>query len=975
MRSLLVTLLILLLVNVPIARQQKMAIRNNEKEDERARIWADSVFNTLTDDERLGQLFMVRAHSDKDEAHENSVRRLIEEYKVGGLCFFQGTPSKQALLTNDFQSRTKIPLLVSMDAEWGLGMRLKNTQSYPRQLMLGAISDNRLLYAMGAEVARQCKMLGVTVNFAPVVDINNNRNNPVIGDRSFGEDRNNVVAKSYMYAMGMQDNGVMACAKHFPGHGDTDVDSHLDLPVIRHNRQRLDSIELFPFRVLAQKGLMSMMIAHLSVPELQEGDSNKPTSLTKHVVTDILKKELGFKGLVFTDGLEMKGVTKYFKSGEVEAKALEAGNDILLLPADVPSSVVAIKNAIANGSLSWADIHEKCKKVLTAKYQLGLQRFTPLDTTALETRLNDPNAQLLKRNLIAASITVVRNEKSVLPIYPLEGNKIASLAIGTTVRTPMQRMMSNYATITHYNADKDLNNAAYLLSQLKSAKTVVVSLHGMSKSASKNYDISAATRNFIEQLCRTTNVILVVNGSPYSLSYFDHVDHLVQAYNDETLTQEMVAQALFGAMPVSGRLPITASEKSYFGCGISLASLSRLQYSIPEDVGLSTDSLANIEKIATEAIEKKATPGMQVLVAKNGKVVYQKSFGHFTYESTSRPVQNDDLYDLASVTKVCATTISLMKLLDEGKISIYNSVGQYLPEMKGTNKETMSLYDILRHRAGLTAWIPFYKEVLDKKQRPDPKVFSTTSSADYNIPVAQNLYMKGSYLHDIWAQIGSSELRPDRNYKYSDLGFYMFAQIIKNITQQSLDQFADQNFYQRLGLSCTAFNPLSKFDQSRIVPTERDNYFRYQTLQGYVHDMGAAMLGGISGHAGLFSNANDVAIIFQMLLNDGYYGGVQYLNPNTIRTFTTRYEGDTRRGLGFDMPELGNNPDKNVSELCSPNTFGHLGFTGNAVWADPDKQLIVVVLSNRTYPTMDNKKFIELNIRPRIQSAVYKALL
>ncbi len=930
----------------------------------------------MTPDERIGQLMMVRAHSDKGPDHIAKIEKLIKSYHLGGLCFFQGTPEKQVQLVNRYQKLTRhVPMMISMDAEWGLGMRFKNDGfSYPRQLMLGAIQDNRLLYDMGKDVARQLRRVGAHINFAPVVDVNNNPNNPVINTRSFGEDRYNVTAKSYMYMQGMQDGNVMACAKHFPGHGDTDVDSHYDLPVISHNRNRLDSIELLPFRVLAEHGIQSMMIAHLHVPTI-DNTPNLPTTLSSNAIDTILKKEFRFDGLIFTDGLGMKGVTKHHKSGEVEAKALQAGNDVLLLPEDVAAAFKVIKQYLADGKLEQSKVDASVKKILRAKYDLGLNKYKPLKEYFIRRELETTEAFALRQKLIENSLTLVRNEDKLIPIQSTES--LATLSIGSSRQTAFQKTIAQYTDIEQFQVGREISSSKKnsLIQKLKTKKTVIVSLHDVSSFASKDFGFTKSLKSFIKELNRQTKVILVIFGTPYSLKHFDDIDNILVAYTEQMGTQEITAQALFGTTSIRGRLPVTASTKSKYGDGVNTIALGRMGYGTPESVGLSSYKLMSIDTLMQEAIKTKATPGGVVLVAKDGKIIFKKAYGYHTYDKR-RKVKKDDVYDLASITKIAAATLSVMKLTEEGKVNIDLPMSNYLPALKNTNKAAITIREMMTHHSGLRSWIKFYEETLNgPKSNPQPadSLYRKRSSSDFSLAVAENLYIQNSYPDTMRQRIYDSELRSNKDYKYSDLGFYLVADLVKAVSGKPLDQYVKENFYEPLGLKNILFNPLQDISKTRIPPTEKDDYFRRQTVHGYVHDMGSAMWGGVSGHAGLFSNAHDLAVIMQMLLNGGTYGGKNYLLPATIYQFTRRCSGCTRRGIGFDMKQLDTSISENMSPQASSNTFGHLGFTGTCVWADPEHQLIYIMLSNRTYPEMFNYKFSKENYRPRVQEVVYDA--
>lgn len=967
------TLLFALLAMVFIFGTQE-CIPQEQRSLTEADRWADSLYNTLSEEQRLGQLFTIRAHSNLGDDHIANVEKLIKTYEVGGLCFFQGNPAKQVELINRYQALSKIPLLISIDGEWGLGMRMKETTiSFPRQLTLGAIQDNRLIYDMGVEIARQMKRVGVAINFAPDVDVNNNGKNPVIHTRSFGEDRENVAQKALQYMKGMQDNGVMGSAKHFPGHGDTDVDSHLDLPVINHDMARLDSIELYPFKVLAEAGVGSVMVAHLQVPAI-DSRANRPTSLSRNTITNLLKEKMGYEGLVFTDALEMKGVTKHFGNGQVEAEALVAGNDMLLLPENIAASITAIKQYLADGRLNKKQVEISIKKILAAKYRLGLTNYTPIAVDSVLIDLNSKQALMLKRNLYENAMTLVRNPDNLLPFKNLSKLNIASLSIGATAKTPFQERLDKYAKITHLQSAKEI--PANLLNQLKTKDVVIISLHDMSGSAGKSFGITQSTKDFIENLRKQTKVILVVFGTPYSLQYFDNVNWILQAYEEDPIAQDVAAQALFGGIPVSGKLPVTASAKSPYGQGITIEKSTRLGYNTPESVGLNSATLAKIDTIAKQAIMAKATPGMVVLVAKDGQIVYEKAFGSHTYTGNT-PVKTTDLYDLASVTKIAATTVAMMKLYDEGKIDLDQTLGFYLPELRGSNKAPLTIRQVMTHRAGLLGWIPFYKQTVTKTRRsvrPSTKYYRTTKTSTYSVPVTEKLYMRNDFVNTIWAQIRNSKLRTNNNYRYSDLGFYLLSKVVWKVSGKPLDQYVAEIYYETMGLQRTTFNPWKQFPLDKMAPTEEDHSFRNQRVRGYAHDMGAAMLGGVSGHAGLFSDATGLAVLMQMLVNEGVYGDQRLLDSTTVEAFTRREPNSTRTGIGFDLFKANPNMKIGMPKNASGLTYGHIGFTGTCTWADPVNKVVYVFLANRTYPAADNFRINKLGIRSRILGVVYEAM-
>ncbi|MBK6609850.1 MAG: serine hydrolase [Chitinophagales bacterium] len=943
-------------------------------------VWIAQQIAAMTPNQRIAQLIMVAAYSNKDEAHRTEIANLIKQYKIGGLIFMQGTTFKQVELTNYYQSISSTPLLIATDAEWGLSMRLDDAPQYPRQLTLGAIQNNRLIEDMGRDIARQCRRLGVHVNFAPVVDVNVNPSNPVINDRSFGENKYNVAEKGIAYMRGMETNGLIACAKHFPGHGDTDADSHYTLPVINHDRTRLNEVELYPFKRLIENGVGSMMIAHLAVPTLDAqpisatSSMTMPTTLSKKVVTDLLKNEMGYQGLIFTDALNMQGVAKFFGPGEVDAKALLAGNDILLFSGSVSKAIHEINKAIAAGLITQDEIDNRVRKVLAAKFRMGLyqQPLQPINTSGLQQDLWH-NAEALNRQLYENAITLARNDKQQVPIIQLANKKIAALAIGANSQTDFQRTLSKYAPIEQHTLKWADTETKFIqkTNALKKSDLVIISLHGLSRHASKGYGISAAGRNLISQLqAAGVEVIVVVFGNPYSLKFFENSPTIAVGYEDTPYAQNAMAQALFGAIGFKGRLPISAGSFKY-GQGYNTQGHLRLKYTIPEELGINSFDLLPIDYIVQQAIATKAMPGCQVLIAKNGKVFFERSYGSHTY-GASHLVLDDDLYDIASITKIAASALGLMDMYDAQKLNLYGTLGNYLPETVGSNKENLRIRDILIHEAGLEGWIPFYEQTVFEPTRS--QVYAALPSEGYNVPVANNLWMRNDYLDTVWETIRNSKLPNRGTYKYSDVGFYYFKKILENFSGKSLDQYLNDRFYKPLGLTTLGYHPLECFSRNSIVPSSNDTEWRYQVIQGYVHDMGAAMLGGVSGHAGLFSNANDLAVIMQMLLNGGYYGGQTYLQQATVNLFTSQQKNGNRRGLVFDKPEPNKNYIQPTSQQCSFKTFGHTGFTGTCVWADPEQQLIYVFLSNRTYPSMHNNKLNRDNVRIKIHDAIYTAL-
>ena len=940
--------------------------------------WVDSVFEAMTPDERLGQLFMVAAYSNKNEAHYSQIDSLIVKYNLGGLIFFQGGPLRQARLTNRYQALSKIPLWIGMDAEWGLGMRLDSTISYPKQMTLGAMKDNTLVYQMGKQIAYECRRLGVHVSFSPVVDVNSNPENPVIGNRSFGENKENVADKGTAYARGLQDGRVLACAKHFPGHGDTDSDSHLTLPVVNNDKKRIELIDLYPFKRLFKDSVGSVMVAHMHIPAYDDRP-NMATTLSSEVVTDLLKDKMDFKGIVFTDALNMKGVAKYNKPGEVDLKALQAGNDVLLFSENVPKAIELIKEAAKKKNFQ-KEIDKHVKKILTTKYWLNLTvpQFVKVDS--LYQDLNNPSSQALRVKLYEEAFTVVKNKFSYLPIKRRDSLTFAAATIGLEKDNAVLSTFKKYADFKTFNVTKKgMNDFNYtkLGDSLIKYRIVSVSFHEMTNQRSKNYNIPAGAIEMIKRVSKKSKVIVTILGNPYSLKNFDGVDYLICGYEDNNTTRKIIPQVIFGAIKATATLPVSSSPTIKEGMGDTTALNKIFKYSIPESVGMSSYKLGKIDTIVQAAIKDKAMPGCQILLAKNGTIVYNKSFGTLNYQPLDS-VNENTVYDLASITKVAATTLAVMHLFEKGKISLDSSISVYLPEMIGTNKENLSVQEVLSHQAGLVGFLEHWKKTLVLKM-PKDNFYCNERYGNFCLPVTPSMYADLALADSMWKWTIQSPLLTKKEgqecygYVYSDLGFYIMKAICERVLQKPINEFLYERFYNPLDFKLLGFRPLDRIPFAQIAPTEMDNYFRFQEIRGTVHDQGAAMLGGIGGHAGLFSNANDLAILIQMLLNEGVYNGQRYFKKETIKEFTKAHYFYNRRGLGWDKPSMEKNGP--TSFYASHSTFGHTGFTGTCFWADPEKQLIYIFLSNRTFPTAENKKLVLQNIRTKIHDVAYESII
>lgn len=951
--------------------------------------WASNVFKSLSQDERIAQLLVVRSSGmdakGNPVVYDDRIDSLVSQYNIGGICAFQGTALQQALMFNRIQSKTKTPVMITVDGEWGLGMRFAGVKNFPYQLTLGAISDADLVYKIGKAIGEQCRRMNIHVNYAPVVDVNNNPDNPVIGLRSFGENKYQVSLMGSRMMEGIQSEGVMACAKHFPGHGDVAVDSHLDLPVINKTLEQLDTLELYPFRQLIHKGVGSMIVAHLSIPAI-DTTANQPTSLSYRNITELLKGKLGFKGLVFTDALEMKGVTKYYPGGEASVQALIAGNDMLCLPESVPQSIEAVKKAIADGRLTWMQLNNKCMRVLMAKYNYVVGKTGVIDTANLVNDLNRDVAGLRKQ-VAEKAFTVLAMEPGFLPLKQVVSKsknvkttapKILYIAVGADSANQISaRLKTGYKAdvmILPYTDSAAI--AAFDTAKLRKYKKIIIGLHRITRSPAKNFGIPANVISLINSIQGNTNTILLTFGNPYSNKFFTGAKNLIACYEDDSVFQDAAADLLAGKIIAQGKLPVTVGSFAY---GSGLVQKKNPELVIADSAGLNAEILKGIDSIAIEAINEKAAPGCVVTVLRNGKLAYQKAFGTLTYND-GIAVTTNTIYDLASVTKISATTIAVMKLVEEGRLNVKDPVSKYLPWLKGSNKENILIENLLLHQAGLNPYIPFYREIVDKEGKPKSAVTSPYKTAAFNTTVAEGFYLRNDWPDTMFQRIKESAVNDkELKYVYSDNDFILLGKVVQAISGQTLDDYVTTNFYEPLGMTTTRFKAFEKFTADNIAPTENEKEFRSQLIWTYVHDPGAAMFNNVSGHAGLFSNGSDLSVLYQMLLNGGVYKGKRYLKKETIDWFTSYQTPISRRGLGFDKPEKDNNirtvekayPAKSVSPL----TFGHTGFTGTCVWVDPKYNLVYIFLSNRVNPSSENNLLSELNIRSRIQEVIYKAII
>lgn len=983
---------VLIITTISVMAQVEPLLLYKANHNKQCIRWVDETMNKMSLREKVGQLFIYTLAPDESKANVNLMKKAVRNYKVGGILFSGGNMISQANVTNLAQRLADIPIMIMCDGEWGLAMRLRGTPSFPKNMTLGCIQDDRLIYEYGREVARECKLMGIQVNFAPVADVNTNPKNPVINSRSFGEMPIRVADKVIAYASGLERGGVLSVCKHFPGHGDTNVDSHKALPVLPFTRERLDSVELYPFKQAIKAGLSGIMVGHLQVPVF-DPIGKLPSSLSRNIVYSLLTEELKFKGLIFTDALSMKGVAD---ESNVCLQALRAGNDMVLAPADLEKEIDNVIEAVENGDLSIADINTKCRKVLMYKYTLGLSQKPYINTNGLMSRINTPKARDLICRLNLAAITVLDNERQVLPFSP-DIKEMALLSVGNmNAVKAFSEEVSKHTSFTKFQLRSYMSDSTQrtLLDSLSQYRRIIVAV-----SENRLYGVQSFFTKFrpkvpVVYVFFTAGKLMlqlqtnVREGSATVLSHTTRSDVEVQT-----------AKILFGKASTDGKLSAGIGTLFAAGQGTSISTRTPFHY-IPEEYGMSSNVLKRIDAIANEGIKAKAYPGCQILIMKEGRMMYEKCFGTHTYNDKFG-VRPTDMYDLASLSKTTGTLLALMKLYDKGSFALDDKISAYLPFLRKSNKKDITIRQLLFHESGLPSGNTFYSMAVDIKSykgtlfsnhkdeshrvqigynlwvnsdfRYKAELVSAVEKAGFNLQVCNKLWLNDSFKKIIFSKIASLPLE-SKHYQYSDLGFILLQQLAEKLTGISLDNYLKRSFFAPMALEHTAYQPLRYYRSSEIIPSTVDRFLRKCELQGYVEDESAAFLGGVSGNAGLFSSAEDVAAIYQMILNGGDLDGQRYLSEETCRLFTTLTSKISRRGLGFDKPDKKNVSNSPCSVSAPASVYGHTGFTGTCAWVDPDNHLVYVFLSNRTYPNAWENRLAAMKIRERIQEVVYQSL-
>jgi beta-glucosidase-like glycosyl hydrolase/CubicO group peptidase (beta-lactamase class C family) len=898
--------------------------------------WVENIIASMTLEEKVGQLIFPYAYGRYYSEDDNGYKRLehlITEIKVGGFIFFNGEVYEQAILINKLQQLSKLPLLISSDYENGVAQRAKSSTYFPTSMALGATRDTALVFKMGEIIGKESRAIGVHQNYAPVVDVNTNPSNPIINVRAFSEDKNLVSSMSNALVKGIQRWNMIATSKHFPGHGNTNIDSHADIAVIPSSIKELNEIELIPFKSNFETGILSVMVGHLAIPAIDEV-ANLPATLSSNIVTGLLREKMNFNGLIVTDAMNMEAITKHFSTAEAAIKAIEAGNDVLLFPKDEDEAYSALVFAVQSGQIKESRIEQSVRKILLAKRWTGIDKQRFVDIEKITERVGINEHWNVSKQLAQKSITLIRNEQKLIPIQNSPKHKYFHVALldnnrdatadnfGSLLRERIPELSS--VSLSIKSRKKDYNE---VLSEVKRNDIIFLSTYSRVRSGQGSVGLTKEQENFINDLMRTNKkIVFLAHGNPYVLSGFPKVKTYLCNYGSSEVLENAFAEALFGEISIQGKLPISIPNTNHkFGDGIIIKK-SAITDNVTSKIDNDVDKFKEVDKLMRNAIRDSIFPGGVILVAKDGEIILEKAYGHYTYNLSSKEVTPSTIYDLASLTKVIATTTAVMLCIDRGLINLDDKVVKFFPQFGVNGKEKITIRNLLLHNSGFAAFKTFYKD-FNKPEQVIDAIF--TSMLEY--------------------ETGTKTV-------YSDFGFITLAKIIEKVSNKSFDKFCNDEIFIPLGMRDTKFNPSAK-EQNKIAPTELDTYWRKRLVHGTVHDENADLLNGVAGHAGLFSNAKDLSLLLQMLLQKGFYQGKQFINKETVELFTKRNSSSSSRALGWDTKT--DDGTSSAGQFFSMNSFGHTGFTGTSVWVDPDRNLFVILLTNRVYPTRANTKHIK----------------
>jgi len=925
--------------------------------------WAEETLSMLSLREKIAQMMIYHMNmrfKDVSESKWENIQSLIKTDGIGGIHLWYGDGSSSVAMMNEMQQQSKVPIIFDADIEYGLNQRFPSGTDFPPLMAIAATGNPENAYAVGAIVANEARSVGIHWNLSPVMDVNNNPDNPIINVRSFGEDPDLVSDFGVPYMKGLQDNGMLATAKHFPGHGDTETDSHSSLAMIPSDSARLWSVEIPPFQTMADEGVDAIMVAHVHAPDYQMG-AEDPATLSSFWIQDVLRNRIGFNGTVITDAMGMGGIVKNYSKSYALIKTIQAGSDVIIQNYDLKGAVDVVETAVLNGSISEERINQSALKMLRMKEKVGLHKQSNINLQHARTILNDKEHKSTARRIASEAITCVKLDKNLLPLsatqtdtlyvidlYDSENNHNQSKI---TKALKSERIVLHSFQVEESDSKQSLE---LIVSQIPKNARVLINAFAVPKAWKNRIFLPENETDFVNLLIEKTNrIILASMGTPYLIQEFPDIPVNVCGYKGNDVMTSAMANALLGKTEITGILPVSIPGIADIGHGIHIKrnfqKKNGKSYSKGEEIVQILPSEINVKNdlvlsLMNDAVKDSAWPGGVILGAKDGKIFLKEGVGFHTY-AKEKPTQSSDIFDLASITKVISTTSAIMKLVDMNKISLDDYVVKHLPEFKGKQpeyyeqKSKTTIRHLLTHTAGLSPFKQYYKMDTSMDARLD-SVFNT-----------EPIYTLESQT------------------KYSDVGLITLGKLVEAASGTSLDYFVDSLIFQPLGMTSTFYNP-SEEKLHRIVPTEINPNDRL--IYGIVHDENAYSIGGVAGHAGLFSTARDLARFSQMMLNGGIYGWKRIFREKTVKEFTRRanvIEGSSRC-LGWDSPK----DEASGGVFLSDSSFGHTGFTGTSLWIDPDNDIIVILLTNAVHPNRKSKSPKYYEWRQRIHSAVYESL-
>ncbi|MDZ7269722.1 MAG: serine hydrolase [candidate division KSB1 bacterium] len=923
--------------------------------------WVEQTLRRMSLREKLGQLFFYYLDADfkpESDPKLQNIERLVTQHHLGGLHLWRGEPYATAHLTNRLQALSKLPLLFTADLENGTA-RFGGTE-FPPNMAIAATGDVKLAYEMGRHTAGEARALGIGLTFAPVVDINSNPGNPIINVRAFGEEAETVSRFAEAFLRGCRQGGLLATAKHFPGHGDTRQDSHLELALVAADSARLEQLELVPFRRAIAAGVDFIMTAHVNVRGFAM-NPYAPATLSPEILTQLLRERLHFEGVIITDAMHMWAITRNYTAAFATVAALNAGVDVILAQEDVPAMIADLERRVRSGEIAEARIEQSVRRILLAKTRIGLHQQRRVEPAAVARWLQRPEAVQAAEQAAARSITLLKNEGGLLPLAP--GQRMVVVNLWDEPRsfnhTPFLRELQRFvqpAAVLSLHPGSSVPEVARALAAVRQAQVQVLPVYATIGSWKGHIGLPRVMQPMIDSLLATGVPAAVISmGNPYVYPQVQQAAAYLVAYDDETRMSQAAARAVAGAAAIAGRLPITIPGFFARGAGLTLAARDHvplvapaaiaptLQMAFPEEAGMTKTGLDSVRALMQQAVRDSVFPGAVLLVARHGKIALHEAFGTLGYGAFNRPTPLHAIYDLASLTKVVAMTTACMLLYERGRLQLDEKVQTYLPEFTGQDKDKITVRHLLTHSAGLVAFRLYYRDY-----RTPEEILNTILREPLEYPTASKTV-------------------------YSDLSAILLGKIVERLSGKTLDAFCRDEIFRPLGMHDTGYLPPAEW-LPRLAPTEFDTWTEGRKgswVHGVVHDENAYRLGGVSGHAGLFSSARDLAVFLQMLLNGGSYGETKLLEAQTIAQFTARQEvvPGSSRALGWDTADGQNS----AGTLMRHKAYGHTGFTGTSLWTDPERGLIVVLLSNRVHPTRENRRI--LSFRPQLHDAVVRAIL